>query len=154
MPQKRCPYCGDEFEPKPNVAAIQTCCGKKRCKAKRKADAQAHWVRKNPDYFKGEYRRTRLWLSERPGYQRRYRAKNPDYVRRDNKQRRRRRIRARRRADIQDAWPRREIKRIQGVQGADIQDTYRLRLDGLLCALIDLPAPIYKTQSLAKGVAG
>ena len=134
MPQKRCPYCGDEFEPKPNVAAIQTCCGKKRCKAKRKADAQAHWVSKNPDYFKGEYRRTRLWLTENPGYQRRYRAQNPDYVRRDNEDRRRRRIRARRRADIQDA--------------------YRLRLDGLLSALLGLPAPIYKTQSLAEGAAG
>jgi hypothetical protein len=154
MPQKRCPYCGDEFEPKPNVAAIQTCCGKKRCKAKRKADAQAHWVSKNPDYFKGEYRRTRLWLTENQGYQRRYRAQNPDHVRRDNEDRRRRRIRARRRADIQDAWPRREIRKIQGVQGADIQDTYRLRLDGLLCALVGLPAPIYKTQSLAQGAAG
>jgi hypothetical protein len=154
MPQKRCPYCGDEFEPKPNVAAIQTCCGKKRCKAKRKGDAHAHWLSKNPDYFKGEYRRTRLWLAEHPGYQRRYRAKNPDYVRRDNEARSQRRIRACRRADIQDAWPRREIKRIQGVQGADIQDTCRLRLDELLCALGGLPAPIYKTQSLSKGVAG
>lgn len=154
MPQQRCPYCGAEFEPKPNVAAIQKCCGKKRCKTKRKADAQAHWLSKNPDYFKGEYRRTRLWLAERPGYQRLYREKNPDYVRRDNEARRLRRIRARRRADIQDAWPRREIKRIQGVQGADIQDTCRLRLDGLLCALGGSPAPIYKTQSLAKGGAG
>lgn len=154
MPLQRCPYCGDEFEPKPNVAAIQKCCGKKRCKAKRKADAHAHWLSKNPDYFKGEYRRTRLWLAEHPGYQRRYRAKNPDYVRRDNEGRHRRRIRARRRADIQDAWPRREIKRIQGVQGADIQDTCRLRLDGLLRALGGSSAPMYKTQSLAKGAAG
>lgn len=89
MPQKRCSYCGDEFEPKPNVAVIQTCCGKKRCKAKRKADAHAHWLSKNPDYFKGEYRRTRLWLADRPGYQRRYRAKNLDYVRRDNSGKRR-----------------------------------------------------------------
>jgi hypothetical protein len=154
MPQKRCPYCGDEFEPKPNVAAIQTCCEKKRCKAKRKSDAHAHWLSKNPDYFKGEYRRTRLWLAEHPGYQRGYRAKNPDYVRRDNEARRQRRIRACRRADIQDAWPRREIKRIQGVQGADIQDTCRLRLDELLCALGGSPAPIYKTQSLSGGAAG
>lgn len=154
MPQKRCPYCGDDFEPKPHVADIQTCCGKKDCKVQRKANAQAAWRKKNPEHFKGEYPRTRLWLAEHPGYQRRYRAKNPDYVRRDNAARRQRRIRARRRADIQDAWPRREINKIQGVQGADIQDTYRLRLDGLLFVLGGLSAPIYKPLSLAKGVAG
>ena len=154
MARLRCPYCGDEFEPRPNVAAIQKCCGKKRCKARRKADAQAHWLTKNPDYFEGEYRRMRLWLAEHPGYQRRYRAKHPDYVRKDNEGRRRRRIRARRRADIQDAWPRREIRQIQGVQGADIQDTCRLRLDGLLCALGGSPAPIYKTRSPAPEAAG
>lgn len=145
MAKKRCPYCGDLFEPKPHVAAIQKCCGKKRCKAKRKADAHAHWLTENPDYFKGEYRRTRLWLEDHPGYLDGYRDRHPDYVQKDNEGRRQRRIRACRRADIQDAWPRREIRRIQGVQGADIQDTYRLRLDGLLCALGGSPAPIYKS---------
>lgn len=154
MVQKRCPYCGGEFTPKPHVAAIQECCGKKRCKAKRKAQAQAEWLKANPDYFKGEYRRTRLWLAEHPGYLRDYRSKNPDYVRKDNEGRRRRRIRTRRRADIQDAWPRREIRQIQAVQGADIQDTYRLRLDGLLRALGGAPTPIYKTLSTSKGGSG
>ncbi len=154
MLPKRCPYCGATFEPKPNVAHIQKCCGKKRCKAKLKIDSQAYWVRENPNHFKGEYPRTRQWLAEHPGYQRRYRAKNPDYVSRDNEARRQRRIQARRRADIQDAWPRREIKRIQGVQGADIQDTYQLRLEGLLCVLAGSPEPIYKMQSLPKGAAG
>ncbi|MBI4424282.1 MAG: IS21 family transposase [Elusimicrobia bacterium] len=136
------------------MAAIQKCCGKKRCKAKRKADAQVAWVRKNPDYYKGEYRRTRLWLNDHPGYLDDYRDKEPDYVQRDNEGRRQRRIRARRRADIQDAWPRREIRQIQGVEGADIQDTYRLRLDGLLCALGGSAGPIYKTGSFPKGAAG
>lgn len=154
MAQMRCPYCGDTFEPRPNVAHIQKCCGKKRCKRKLKADAQAHWLSENPGHFKGEYRRTRLWLAEHPGYQRRYRAKNPDYVRRDNDARRERRIRARRRADIQDEWPRREIRQIQGVEGADIQDTCRRRLDQLLCILGGSPAPIYKTQSPPKVAAG
>ena len=156
MSQKRCPYCGDEFQPKPHVAAIQVCCGKKRCKAKRKMDAQAHWLDKaeNRDYFKGEYRRTRLWLDAHPGYLAAYRDDHPDYVQKDNEGHRQRRIRARRRADIQDAWPRREIERIQGVQGADIQDTYRLRLDGLLSALGGSPAPIYKTRSSPKAAVG
>lgn len=154
MAQLRCPYCGFVFEPKPHVAAIQKCCWKKRCKARRKVDAQAHWLAKTPDYFKGEYRRTRLWLEAHPGYLAAYRKDHPDYVHEDNEGRRRRRLRARRRADIQDTWPRREIRQIQEVQGADIQDTYRLRLDGLLCALGGLPAPIYKIRSFPTEAAG
>jgi len=154
MAEKRCPYCGGDFTPKPHVARTQVSCGKKRCKAKRKSEAQAHWLKATPDYFKGEYRRTRLWLAEHPGYLRAYRSKNPNYVQKDNKARHQRRIRARRRADIQDAWPRREIRQIQGVQGADIQDTCRLRLDGLLCALGGSPAPIYKTLSTPQGPSG
>lgn len=154
MAQKRCPYCGEDFEPKPHVAKIQVCCGKKICKTKRKAEAQARWFKATPDYFKGEYRRTRLWLAEHPGYLQTYRASHPDYVQKDNAARRERRKRARRRADIQDAWPRREIRQIQRVQGADIQDTYQLRLDGLLCALGGTPAPIYKTLSTSGGASG
>ena len=114
MAQKRCPYCGDVFEPKPHLVGTQTCCGQKRCKAKRKTEAHARWLIDNPNYFKGRYSRTQLWLSKHPGYLQGYREANADYVRRDNEARRQRRIRARRRADIQDAWPRREIRRIQG----------------------------------------
>ncbi len=154
MAQKRCRYCGEEFTPKPHVEKIQVCCGEQRCKAQRKAEAQNRWLKTKPDYFKGEYWRTRRWLAEHPGYLRGYRKNNPDYVLKDNGARRRRRIRTRRSADIQDAWPRREIKRIQVLQGADIQDTYRLRLDGLLCTLGGTPAPIYKTLSTSKGGFG
>ncbi len=118
MPQLRCPYCGDDFEPEPHLAETQICCGKKRCKTRRKAESQARWVKKNPEYFKGEYRRTLLWLAEHPGYLRAYRSKNPDYVQKDNAGRRRRRIRAGRRADIQDphsAHLGHDIKRIISV---------------------------------------
>lgn len=121
MTQMRCPYCGDTFEPRPHLAGTQKCCGKKRCQTKRKAEAQARWLIKEPNYFKGRYARTQLWLAKHPGYLRSYRAKNAGYVQRDNAARRERHIRAGRNADIQDAWPRREIRKIQGVQGADIQ---------------------------------
>lgn len=154
MAWKRCPYCGEGFEPKPHLAGTQICCGKKSCKAMRKAEGQAHWVKKNPEYFKGDYRRTRLWLAEHPGYLQVYRAGHPEYVRKDNEKRRERHKRARRRADIQDAWPRLEIRRIAGVEGADIQDTCRLRLDGLLYVLGGAPAPIYKTLSPPREAPG
>lgn len=154
MSPKRCRYCGEEFTPKPHVENIQVCCGKQRCKTRRKAEAQSRWLKTTPGYYKGEYWRTRLWLAEHPGYLRGYRKRNPDYVRKDNEARRQRRMRARRNADIQDAWPRREIRQIQVLQGADIQDTYRLRLDGLLCALGEIPTPIYKTLSTSNGGSG
>jgi hypothetical protein len=154
MARRRCIYCDEEFTPKPHVAAIQKCCGKKRCEKQRKADAQAHWVSENPDYFKGRYPDTKRWLKKDPCYLERYRAKNPEYVAADNRARRERKKRQRRRADIQDAWPRREIRQIHGVQGADIQDTCRLRLDELLSILGGSPGPIYKTQSLPKAAAG
>ena len=84
MAQKRCPYCGDVFEPKPHLVGTQTCCGQKRCKAKRKTEAHARWLIDNPNYFKGRYSRTQLWLSKHPGYLQGYREANADYVRRDN----------------------------------------------------------------------
>jgi len=155
MAKKRCICCGAEFEPHTRawrvVEGVRRCfqkaCTKKRCRQQRWQKAKARWLAANPSAFKGRYSEVKRWLTKHPGYLQRYRKQHPEYVRTDNCKRRERKIRRRRRADIQDAIPRREIKRIQGVEGADIQDTFRLRLDGLLCVLGGPPAPIYKTLS-------
>ena len=162
MSMQRCAFCGDPYEPEPSAVSVkdgvrrvlQKACRKKRCKKQRKAMAQARWLAKNPGAYRGLYIKTQLWLAEHPGYLRAHRAKDPDYVRRDNEGRRGRRIRARRRADIQDGLPRREIRRIREVKGADIQDTLSLRLDGLLCVLGGSPAPIYETGYPRKEAPG
>ena len=121
MGKKRCRYCGRWFQPDPRTARFQKACPRKRCRVMRKDQAQARWLAANPDAFRGLYIKTRRWLSKHPGYLKRYRLAHPAYVAADKRGRRERRVRQRRRADIQDAIPRREIRQIQGVQGADIQ---------------------------------
>ena len=152
-PLKRCLFCGHWFRPDPRTGQEQKACFRKRCRAKRKREAQQHWLWDNPDYFKDQYPRTKLWLAEHPGYLGRYRETNPEYVAADNRKRRQRKKRRQRRADIQDALPRREIARLRVLQGADIQDTTRLRLDGLItvlshCQRADMQDDMVSTQPL------
>lgn len=136
---KRCVYCRRWFPPDPRTPHQKTC-KRKRCRLKRKRDAQERWLADNPDCFKELYPNTKRWLAGHPGYLKDYRAKHPEYVAADNRARREREKRQRRRADIQDALPRREIARLRVLEGADIQDTIRRRLDGLLTVLSG-PAP-------------
>lgn len=136
---KRCAFCARRFRPEPRIGEAQKACFRKRCRARRKRAAHQSWLRRNPGYFNGQYSRTKLWLAKHPGYLGRYRAAHPEYVRADNRERRERKKRARRRADIQDALPRREIARLRVIRGADIQDTTRLRLDGLIAVLSHRP---------------
>lgn len=135
---KRCVYCARWFVPDPRTPHQKTC-KRKRCRLKRKRDAQRRWLDDTPDYFEGRYDNTKSWLEKHPGYQKKYRAEHPEYVAADNRARRERKKRQRRRADIQDALPRREIARLQVLEGADIQDTIRRRLDGLLTVLASPP---------------
>lgn len=135
---KRCMYCHRWFVPDPRTPHQKTC-KRKRCRLKRKRNAQGRWLAKNPGCFEERYSNTKNWLAKRPGYLKRYRATHPEYVAADNRARRERKKRQRRRADIQDALPRREIARLRGLEGADIQDTIRRRLDGLLTVLAGPP---------------
>lgn len=131
---KRCVYCHRWFPPDPRTRHQKTC-KRKRCRLKRKQDARESWLARNPDCFEGRYPNTKRWLAEHPGYLKKYRAAHPKYVAADNRARGERKKRQRRRADIQDALPRREIARLRDLEGADIQDTIRRRLDGLLTVL-------------------
>lgn len=132
---KRCAFCARTFRSEPRIGEAQKACFRKRCRARRKREAHQSWLRRNPGYFNDQYPRTKLWLADHPGYLGRYRSAHPEYVCADNRKRRERKKRARRRADIQDALPHREIARLRVIRGADIQDTTRLRLDGLIAAL-------------------
>src|ERR1035438_6872542 len=139
---KRCLYCGKLFTPDPRTflkdGSIQKSCSRMRCRKKRQAAALAHWRAANPNACEGLYPKTKLWLKNRPGYLRRYRTRNPDYVAADNAgHRRRRAIQARERADIRNAIHRRKIEAIRALRGADIQNTIRLQIDGILT----LPEP-------------
>jgi hypothetical protein len=53
--EKVCIICNEKFTPDPRVGDRQKVCNKTYCKLQRKKQAQQHWVRKNPGYFKGRY---------------------------------------------------------------------------------------------------
>lgn len=138
--QKRCDCCRRCFTPYPRAWKTQTVCRRQRCRRWRAERARDRYREAHPDCFKERYPKTKLWLAEHPGYLRDYRVKHPEYVTKDNRQHRERRLRAKRlRADMQDGLRRREITRIRCLRGADIQDTLRLRLDGVLDLLAGPP---------------
>lgn len=152
--KKRCIICKDWFRPY-SRARDPKVCRRKRCRQRRHDQLRRRWRIKNPDYFKGRYANTKLWLQGHPGYLKQYRKLHPDYVAADNRRRRRRRSRREERnADIQERLRRRELGRIRGLRGADIQESLRLRLDGLFDFLAEPPradiqewlAPSSRTQ--------
>lgn len=74
--QKHCEFCGRFFIPDRRVGNKQRSCYRSECRKKRKAAAQAAWVSKNKDYFKGRYENTKQWRKDHPGYQRQQRKKS------------------------------------------------------------------------------
>lgn len=52
---KKCLVCGMLFIPDARVGQNQKVCQKLPCQLERKHRAQAIWLKKNPDYFKGRY---------------------------------------------------------------------------------------------------
>ena len=144
--RKQCHYCGKWYVPDPRTAKFRTACQKSSCRKKRKKQAQAAWLKKNPRYFCSHYYKTKLWLAKHPDYQRNYRRAHREYAAKDNKLRAiRRRFKHYKIADIQDALFIGEIKQIRNIKGADIQDTITRKIDGILNIMPIRSAPIYKT---------
>ncbi len=92
--RKRCPYCAGLFIPDARVGWRQKVCRNKECQAKRKKESQRKWSEKHGDYWgshqvKGESKKE--FLAEKATYMQEYRWTHPDYVKRDNERRNRRR---------------------------------------------------------------
>ena len=133
---KHCPYCGMDYRPYVRAVTTQKSCGKAVCRKKSKSEAHKAWLKDNPGCYRGRYVNVKNWLTEHPGYLRRYRAAHPDYVRQDNAGRRLRKRKMKCfRADIQDGLLRRRIARIQSLKGADIQETLNLKVDGIIAMM-------------------
>jgi len=133
---KRCPYCGGQYIPYIRAVKTQKSCGKARCRKKQKRESQSSWLERNPDYFRGRYIKVKRWRDAHPGYQRKYRAANPEQVVRDNRARLARwHKRKRFRSEIQDGLFRRRIARIQAIKGTDIQETLNLKVDGIIAVM-------------------
>ncbi len=128
--RKRCRFCKELFFPDPRLGSRQYACAKPSCQKARNKIKAANWLKRYPDYFNGQYPKTKTWLEEHPGYLREYRRINRDYVVGDNESRKIRHQRAQEtRADIQTAISTQPsiIKELKGtlVSGsdADIQTT-------------------------------
>ena len=144
---KHCPYCGMAYRPYARAAKTQRHCHKAACRKKHKQALQAAWHKKNPDYFKDQYPKKKFWHKTHPGYQAEYRAKHPGQAHKDNLNHIvRRRKQKRFSADIQVGLLRRRAHRILGMKCADIQETLKITLDGVICLVGGLRAPIYKTD--------
>lgn len=87
MAGRRCPICGKQFVPRPQVQHQQIC-SSAECQRERKRRWQQAKRQTDPAYKAGQRGHAKTWAEQNPNYSRNYRAKNPDYVERNRAQQR------------------------------------------------------------------
>lgn len=85
MASRRCPICGRQFVPRPQVQHQQIC-SRPACQRERKRRWQQAKRQTDPTYKAGQKGHAKSWAEQNPNYSRNYRAKNPDYVERNRAQ--------------------------------------------------------------------
>ncbi|MBI4369190.1 MAG: hypothetical protein HY547_03055 [Elusimicrobia bacterium] len=86
LKKKRCAVCRHWFAPDPRVAHREFLyCPEAACRQQGQEDAQARWLDKNPDYYKGEVRKAKVrrWAEDYPSYWHNWRQDHEDYRRRE-----------------------------------------------------------------------
>lgn len=128
--KKRCHICNELFQPDRRLKSRQYVCSNPDCQKKRKALNRIDWLKRHPDYFKGQYPRLRLWLEKHADYLRHYRKTHPEKVQADNESRKQRHQREKiQPADIQVPKSlktlilQRLTPKLTLPQNADIQDS-------------------------------
>jgi len=94
MSNKICAHCGCEFEPNPRLLE-QKYCGKRKCQLVRRRIWQSVKMRTDPEYRDNQKACQKDWHERHPGYYKRYRKKNPQYVAKNRAQQKLRDIRRR-----------------------------------------------------------
>ena len=89
MPKKRCPACGEEFLPWPQILN-QEFCSKPNCQRERRRRRQAERRAKSPERHASDALYFQDWAAKNPGYWKRYREKHPEYTERNRQQQKRR----------------------------------------------------------------
>ena len=85
MSQKiRCanPHCRRFFVPNPRVKN-HLYCGRNECRRLRKRRWQSEKMKTDSDYRKNQQESHQCWMEQNRDYYKRYRAKNPEYVKRN-----------------------------------------------------------------------
>ena len=150
--KKRCLYCGEAFYPDPRTAEFQKSCPKVQCRKIRKRQADLHWNRRNPDYFKWRRIKVGIWAKQYPNYWRHYRSTHPAYK---NRERERMRERRALRVAKQDTITQNPVGYLSGLrslrcQTVAKQDAIDSQIDGILDYLI-LGAGVAKPNDMAPG---
>lgn len=102
--RRPCRFCRRWFKVDPRLKDRQYACSRPECQAKRHEANAAAWLDRNPGYFRGRGEKHRLYRSEHPGAQRRWRAAHPEVRERERRARAARRRTAKvRRAVEQDS---------------------------------------------------
>lgn len=91
---KRCVYCGQPFEARPQVPD-QAFCSWPDCQRARKRQWQREKRRSDPDYRSNQQAAQRIWTQHNQDYWRSYREARPEYERRNREQQRMRDAKAR-----------------------------------------------------------
>jgi hypothetical protein len=87
MMTKRCTYCGQQFEPCPQVPD-QAFCSSPNCQRARKRQWQRDKRQSDPDYRSNQQAAQRTWTQRNQGYWRSYRETQPEYERRNRERQR------------------------------------------------------------------
>jgi len=84
MPKRRrCPYCRRLFIADPRRKERQATSGRQECRRNQKHRSDREWRAQHPDYFRSIYQQQREDYGTRAEYKKRYRLRNPEYVRRN-----------------------------------------------------------------------
>ena len=85
MSKKRCPACGEEFLPWPQILS-QEFCSKPNCQRERRRRRQVERRARSIEQQTSDAQYFQDWVAKNPGYWKKYRESHPDYVERNRKQ--------------------------------------------------------------------
>lgn len=147
---KRCSNCKRWFKPNPttierdgsNLIIRQKYCLDPPCRKAGKKEAQRLWLDKNPAYYKGDGRKTkvRIWAKDYPDYWKHWRLNHEGYVER-NRKKQKQRDQRRRFLAKQDLIAQNPLERLDGIRlltqnNLAKQDLIRLPIEGILDFLV------------------
>jgi hypothetical protein len=138
MSEKRCPYCGQSYEPYARAVERQKHCGLSECRRKHKRARDRAWRSNDAEWRQARQVKVREWARERQYWQR-WRSKHPEYRGREALRMRCKREKAVAKQDVLLGDPVGYLKRIRyGLQmpGVAKQDVLARRLDEVLEYLI------------------
>ena len=135
--KKRCPYCGQWYEPYARAAERQKHCGQAECRRKHKRAVDRAWRLEDPEWRAERQAKARDWARERQ-YWRIWRAEHPGYREREALRMRRNRVEAVAKQEGLLKDPVGHLKRIRFGQACCVakQEGLERRLDEVLDYLI------------------